>query len=586
MKEKELLELLGTPSEGNYNWLRKLSERDVECINRDIKLYKLMLKRRSAHLNIYGLHVHLGNDQAAFKFADDFDVYARNEILPYLDGIIESCRAVLNIGWLPKLFAYNGAGIIFRKGYFTKKYISLFVSYNREDTKFGPLLPQLRGSRGPWANFRKFENNYCVSCEQYKRFDASLKKIFKCIDNSFQQHIVDGRKIKDLEVYQRRYWFKYDNELTAEFVLKNAEFIDGNLPRTRRMRFSQERGWEKIHCMRLFGNAKNITGDASNIRGNINPKLYGDVSKLRGDITNVIGNATGVELDIDAYRLARKLDDKSINLDDIICQVDCSPVSKYRKLTYKENAILMKAWRALCYHTIGLEQDVYDKFDKPVKVKPPFPVDKWGRFYKEDNGALYVYSVNPADIMLAKDVNKCATCFCLNSGREKWTLGMRCLIAEASVNPNLGVVLKFRKQDITKKLNQFKGIKFRWFDPDEADFFQYTSKNATCFFSSENRNLLPCFNGNIAREDIVPIWGHDGICLPQYARQKKLAYLETFIKPEYTWYDGDNPEFPLVNNYQNFYESEISDEWKEQIKRANNMADELRALIGTDKGDK
>lgn len=585
MKEKELLKLLGTPTEGNYNWARKLSERDVEYIKRDIKLYKLMLKRRSAHLNIYGLHVHLGNDLAAFRIADDFNAYARKKILPYLDEIIESCRAVLSIGWLPNLFTYNGSGVVFRKGHFTKRYISLFVSYNNEDIRYGPL-PQFRGMRGPWANFRNFEFNYCVSCEQYKRFVANLEFIFRYIDNSFQQHIVDGRKIKDLETYQRRYWFKYDNKLTAKFVLKNAEFIDGNLPRTIRMRFSQERGWENIHCMSLRGDAQNITGDASNICGDINSGLYGDVSKLRGNITNVIGNATGVKFDIDAYRLARRLDDEFINLDDIICQVDCSPVSKYRTLTYKENAILMKAWRALCYHTIGLEQDVYVKFDKPVKVKPPFPVDKWGRFYKEDNGTLYVYSVNPADIMLAKDVNKCATCFCLNSGRGKWILGMRCLIAEASVNPNLGVVLKFRKQEITKKLNQFKGIKFRWFDPDEASFFQYTSKNATCFYSSENARLLPCFNGNIAREDIVPIWGHDGIRKPQDARQKNLAYLETFIKPEYAWYDGYHKEFPLVNNYKNFYESEISDEWKEQIKRANNMADELRALIGTDKGDK
>lgn len=586
MKEKELLELLGTPTEGNYNWTRKLSEGDVERINRDIKLYKLMLKRRSAHLNIYGLHVHLGSSSAAPRFNDDFDLWARDEMLPHLGDIIKSCRAVLNIGWLPRSYGTSGSGIIFHKKWFDRKYISMYISYNLEDVRT-EALPELNGSRGPWAKQRTFRNNYCVSCEQYKRFGYGLYTIFEYIDSSFKQHTVDGCKIKDLEAYQSRYWFKYDNKLTSIFVLKNAELIDGNLPRTMRMHFTQERGWENVICMSLCGDAQNITGDASNIRGNINPGLYGDVSKLRGDITNVVGNATGVEFDIDAYRLARRQnDDEAINLNDIVTNVDCSPVSKYRTLTYKENTILMKAWRTLCYHTIGLEQDVYDKFDKPVKVKPPFPVDKWGRFYKEDNGTLYVYSVNPADIMLAKDVNKCATCFCLNSGHGRWDLGMRCLIAEASVNPNLGVVLKFRKQDITKKLNQFKGIKFRWFDPDEANFFQYTSKNATCFYSSDNRKLLPCFNGNIARKDIVPIWGHDGFYNPQAARQKKLAYLETFIKPEYAWYDGHHKEFPLVNNYENFYESEMSDEWKEQIKRANNMADELRALIGTDKGDK
>lgn len=588
MKEKRLIEILGEPSRSNGNWSRELTEKDVETINRDIKIYQLMLKRKSPHLNIYGLHVHLAPSYYVVgqvtKY-NEYIAYAKDEILPLLYDIIETCKSILKIGWLPYYTKHKGSGVLFDKEHHDIGYITTLISFNHKDVR--SPLPEFHGADGILGRLKIFDSTYCISCEQYKGSNIDLACVLQYIDDAFKQHVVEGRKIKDIEKYQRRYWFHYDNELTAEFMLRNAEFIDGNLSSIPRMFFSQKRGYEIIHCMRLHGNAKNITGDASNIYGNINPGIYGDVSRLQGDITEVIGNATGIRLDIERYRFEKRLPVEAIiDLDDIARQADSSPVSKYRTLTYKDNTILMKVWRTFCYHTIGLEQDVYNKFDKPVKVKPPFPVDKWGRYYEESGDIMRIYSVNPADIMLAKDVNKCATCFCLNSGNERWFAGMRCLIAEASVNPNLGVVLEFRKKDMTKKLNQFKGVKFRWFDPDKASFFQYTSRHAGCFWSYANRELLPCFDGEISRKDIVPIYGHDGICDDQHKYQRNLAYLETFIKPEYAWYDGINKEFPLVNNYENFYESGISDEWKEQIKRANDMADELRALIGTDKGDK
>lgn len=587
MKEKRLIEILGEPSNDNDNWSCKLTERDVKRLNRDIKIYQLMIKRRSPHLNIYGLHVHLSTSFNAryIENYEDYIAYAKDEIIPYLTGIIETCKSILKIGWLPNRTIYNGSGVIFDNKNYGVKYITMFVAYNYKDVR--RKLPKYNGAYGILGSFKRFNCCYCVSCEQYKDNDEDLNRFFEYIDDAFKQHTVDGRKIKDIEKYQRRYWFNYDNETTQKLGLKNAEFIDGNLKTSNTMFLSVKNGWIKAKRIELTGDAKNITGNAEYIYGQIPEFLYGDVSSLSGDITFVCGDATGVELNIDLYRKRAMIKhDAVINLDEMkSCKV---PVisNKYKTLTYKENAILMKAWRTLCYHTIGLPSDVYDKFDNPVKVKPPFPVDKWGRYYEELGDTMRIYSVNPADIMFAKDVNKCSTCFCLNSGHVRWKLGMRCLIAEATVNPNLGVVLEFRKKDMTKKLNQFKGVKFRWFDPDEAKFFQYTSKHAGCFYFSHNNNLLPCFNGNIAREDIVPIYGHDGICEDQDNHQKQFAYLETFIKQEYAWYDGTNKEFPLVNNYQNFYESDISDEWKEQIKRANNMADELRALIGTDKGDK
>lgn len=588
MKEKRLIEILGEPSPTNGNWSRELTERDVKILNRDIKIYQLMLKRKSPHLNIYGLHVHLANRYVAGPFADnkEYDDYAKDEILPYLTGIIETCKSILKIGWLPFMYKCTGSGVIFNANMFETKNITMLISFNHKDVRY--RLPAFCGAHGIFGAINKFDCNYCISCEQYRAVPEGLAHIHQYIDEAFKQHNVGGFKIKDIEKYQRRYWFEYDKNVINRYLLYNAEFIDGCLRKTFRLKHPDRFGRDEIVLtIVVYGDAKNITGDAENIFGKIPDALYGDVSGLSGDISYVSGDATGVELNIDLYRKRRLLrSDVIINLDEITASKFPALSNRYKTLSYKDNTILMKAWRTFCYHTIGLEKDVYDKFDNPVKVKPPFPVDKWGRHYEESGDTMRIYSVNPADIMLAKDVNKCATCFCLNSGTRRWPQGMRCLIAEASVNPNLGVVLEFRKKDMTKKLNQFKGVKFRWFDPDKASFFQYTSKHAGCFLSYKNHDLLPCFDGAVGRGNVVPIYGHDGICNAQEERQKKLAYLETFIKPEYKWYNGDKPEFPLVNNYQNFYKSEISDEWKEQIKRANNMADELRALIGTDKGDK
>jgi len=588
MKEKRLIQILGEPTPDNEHWARALTDRDVKTLNRDIKIYQLMLKRKSPHLNIYGLHVHLANDHVVGPFADnkDYTNYAKDEILPYLTGIIETCKSILKIGWLPSMCRYRGSGVIFNANLFEIKHVTMFISFNHKDVR--DRLPEFHGASGIFGAVNKFNCNYCISCEQYKGVTEDLAHIHQYIDEAFKQHNVAGRKIKDIEKYQRRYWFKYDKNVMNRYLLYNAEFIDGDL-RTILLpkKLDSPVLGEIVRAMLVRGDAKNITGNVENIFGKIPDTLYGDVSGLSGDISYVSGDATGIELNIDLYRRRRLIRyNVIINLDEINTGNVPALSNRYKTLSYKDNTILMKAWRTFCYHTIGLGQDVYDKFDNPVKVKPPFPVDKWGRHYEESGDTMRIYSVNPADIMLAKDVNKCATCFCLNSGTSRWHAGMRCLIAEASVNPNLGVVLEFRKQDMTKKLNQFKGIKFRWFDPDKASFFQYTSKHAGCFWSYENHDLLPCFDGAVGYGNVVPIYGHDGVCNAQAGRQKKLAYLETFIKPEYAWYDGAHKEFPLVNNYQNFSESEISDKWKKQIKRANNMADELRALIGTDKGDK
>ena len=184
-----------------------------------------------------------------------------------------------------------------------------------------------------------------------------------------------------------------------------------------------------------------------------------------------------------------------------------------------------------------------------------------------------VFSVNPADIMLAKDVNRCSTCFCLNSGREAWGYGMRCLIALNCINPNLGVAYTIKKGDV-KKLNQFNGIKFKWYDPRDAAFFQYDHTHMYFWYNHRKFNI---FTDNSLPETYKKIYGHDGYNIG-HARQNGLAYLETFIKPEYRWNKYDDGLF-LANNKGQVKPNEVSDEWKRQIEIANQKAKELKEYL-------
>jgi hypothetical protein len=320
----------------------------------------------------------------------------------------------------------------------------------------------------------------------------------------------------------------------------------------------------------LYGDASNIYGRISGITGEIHKDLYGDVSGLSGDITNLYGNATGIELHI-----GEKL--KTPTHINTLLEPDF--IKHYHLLSNEENQTLLKVWNVLCHHTIGVTDEERALFDNPVKCKPPFSVDRWGRHYVEDKSKEYVwvYSINPADITFAKDVNKCSTCFCWNSGSNRWRLGMRCLIALDSVNPNLGVIFKIKK-DSVKKMNQFNNIKFKWYEPESATFFQYNSKGIYIWNRYEfgNNHQHPCMLWSCEDlfKKIKKIYGHDGINC-DHERQKELAYLETFIKKGYRWYRGADESFPLTNNTQDFTKDEISDEWKAQIALANEKAEQL-----------
>lgn len=351
--------------------------------------------------------------------------------------------------------------------------------------------------------------------------------------------------------------------------LSNVDAIYGELA----PRFYARLG--RITNYGIYGDARNISGNISGIYGGVSPDLIGDVSGIKGDVTHLYGDCTGIE-----YTIKRPLESRT-NIKDLINDKRLNVVREFNLLSNQDNITLMKVWNTLAHHTIGITNDERNLFDNPVKCKPPFPVDKWGRYYERlDKDNLIVISVNPADIMFAKDVNKCSTCFCLNSGSNKWDLGMRCLIALNSVNQNLGVAYVIKKDSI-KKLNQFEGIKFKWYDPEKVSFFQYNEKSIFVWDYISDELLAKYYNSLNERFEVPEkIYGHDGMN-QGHRRQKELAYLETFIKNGWRWYRGKNENLPLVNNYKDFNEDEISEEWKKQIEIANQKAKELKEYLSS-----
>ena len=335
-----------------------------------------------------------------------------------------------------------------------------------------------------------------------------------------------------------------------------------------------------MYFAELTGDATYIWGDISHLEGKIHPDLIGDVSNLSGNITNLIGNVNGVKLFVNGP-FNEPTDIKTLMGGPAI-------VDKFHLISNEDNKTLMRVWNCLAHHTIGVTSEERKLFDNPKKCKPPFPIDKWGRCYMQvpsNKDRLLVFSINPADIMFAKDVNNCSTCFCLNSGNSKWELGMRCLIALNSVNPNLGVAFTI-KQDSVKKMNQFNNIKFKWYEPENAGFFQYNSQGIKPFYNYDN-----VFHGCTIKmldngyDDIKPIYGHDGYN-DGHSRQKKLAYLETFIKDGYRWYRGEDKSFPLVNNEKDFTKEQATENgWDDDIKIAQQKEQDLYEYMKRIKGE-
>lgn len=449
--------------------------------------------------------------------------------------------------------------------------IKLFFTYPRKLVKMGlcehfeGAIPRLLYEKRIFDSIRtNYYGCFTNGMWDFSKEDQSpLYKYFEYYFNMGQNKLLlNFKPTKNIIVAQKKELHcKTIAELKQKnyHILRNADFCYGEC-------FVGE---HYKGCV-LYGNASNIYGRISGITGEIHPDLYGDISGITGDITNLYGNTTGIELHI-GERLKKPTHINTLLEPDFI--------KHYHLLSNEENQTLLKVWNVLCHHTIGVTDEERALFDNPVKCKPPFAVDRWGRHYVEDKSKEYVwvYSINPADITFAKDVNKCSTCFCWNSGSSRWRLGMRCLIALDSVNPNLGVIFKIKK-DSVKKMNQFDKIKFKWYEPEQATFFQYNSKGIYIWNRYEfgNNHQHPCMLWSCEDlfKKIQKIYGHDGINC-DHDRQKELAYLETFIKSGYRWYRGEDKSFPLTNNTQDFTKNEISDEWKAQIALANEKAKQL-----------
>lgn len=446
-------------------------------------------------------------------------------------------------------------------GFCSNKYCLLITFENKAEKIFG--LQHIYGLR-PWLNGREVdaESHWELTCEwmtdkctkfinhfwNYYELKKNCNYVKEFTDVHGNRYIRPlNRKIKDVARFGKHYFgIKTIAELKKVSIVGDKN-IHGDLCFT------------KDYCW-LRGDASNICGDVTNIHGDIHPQLYGDVSGLSGHITNLTGNATGIKLNVQGFdkptTIASLLDGGNV-------------VERFRLISNEDNKTLMRVWHCLACHTIGITSSERKLFDNPVKNRPPFSVDKWGRCYQPyDENRIIVISLNPADIMFAKDVNKCSTCFCLNSGSAKWELGMRCLIALNSVNPSLGVAFVIKKDSI-KKMNQFNGIKFKWYEPEMAGFFQYNSDGILPFCRYDmlwKKVKIPMLDR--ADDRIKPIYGHDGINIG-HNRQKKLAYLETFIKEGYRWYRGENDDFPLVNNYHDFtMEQATKNNWDDDIKLA------------------
>lgn len=599
MTIREFLETYGDPN--GPDWM-PLGEQQIEALKWNLRVLRIMHKFKKYELNVCGVNLSLYNGTAAGleQNYENFDQFADAEIAYKVPGLISSLEALLEFKSRPK--GPYAAFKIFNA-------LDVIASWNNKDLKDGEELPELHGmDNGHMNRFeKKYQNNWCTTADIIDWYgfiqEQLLDYVTRYLDKQFFVYF-HKRRIKNLARWQKQTMLHgvfINNKVPSsvrQFWLTNYDLLYGDINLIYRYVKEEEiellvdKMYDNVPTLNLYGNARNICGDVSKTCGHIDPGLFGDISGLTGDITNVIGDATGLVLDVTHWRLKHDMTfNDLLNLDDVrkCLAVKGQITGKYKTLSYKDNVTLMKAWRTLCYHTIGLEQDVYDRFDHPVKVKPPFPVDRWGRYYEEHDDYMRIYSVNPADIMLAKDVNKCSSCFCINSGTYRWDVGMRCLIAEITVNPNMGVVFDVFKHEMVKKLNQFNGIKFNWFDPNRASFFQYNKDNARLFSpygSNMAADALPCFIPSYP-SDIVPISGHDGIHVDQEKRQRELAYLETFIKDKYRWCaKGIENTFPLVNNYRDFTMNEISDAWKAQIARANKMAEELRAYLDANKETK
>lgn len=286
-----------------------------------------------------------------------------------------------------------------------------------------------------------------------------------------------------------------------------------------------------VYNGRYYGDCTNIYGCPDN--------LLGDVSKLRGDVSNVRGYCTGVELDCTGLYgdvqniLKMRKAEEEMKKHGIF-------LNRRSFLTNEENEKLWDVWLKLANSTIGMEPEEYKLIEHPIKNKPPFPVDVWGRHYVVDKeGDIVCFSVNPADILLLRTNQEIQTCWSVydkNNGRGR----MRLLLARACINPTVGVCFKIKT---VEKFNIFTRLPFRYYKHSGGTFFQYTNEGLQPFGRQET-DVTQWFKKTSAY--IQPyVVGHDGNNSLGHKGQDNLMFYEKFIKDDFSlWKEKryDKPE--------------------------------------------
>lgn len=299
--------------------------------------------------------------------------------------------------------------------------------------------------------------------------------------------------------------------------------------------------WGTVFCLEGEVNPY-LYGDITGIEGTIHKDLYGDISGITGCITHLVGDCTGITLHINEP-LCQDTDIKML--------IEKRLSGNARLLSNEESQKAFNAYRKLAHCTLGLSKTERDLIDEPYKYRPPFPIDRWGRYYVEKGDKIYVYSINPCDIMFLKEVGPLYSCFCITSQSNagRWAYGMRCLMALNCNNPSFGCMFIINKHEPTRRMRMFKDLDFKWFKPTDGCFFQYNT-NGEAKVWKEWIDVEGLFKPLKDDDSIVPIFGHDGIDCG-HAQQDKMAYLEIFIEREHSWVGCRATQYESANKITN-----------------------------------
>ena len=306
-------------------------------------------------------------------------------------------------------------------------------------------------------------------------------------------------------------------------------------------------------------------GDCSNIYGRVRG-LVGDISKLRGDVSNVSGYCTGCELDCtnlsgDVQNLYRiKIEEERFKKGGLF-------LNKHKFLTNEDNERLWDVWLKIANSTIGMTNEEYALIDKPIKNKPPFPVDVWGRHYVADqNGEIVCFSINPVDILLLRTNQEIQTCWSIYDKHNR-NVRMRLLLARACINPTVGVCFRIKFVD---KFNIFNGLPFKYYKHTQGTFFQYNSEKLYPF-GDERLDVSKWFKRG--EGSIAPyVVGHDGQQTLGHGDQKFLTFYEKYIKRDFALWKEKNYTLPdncehVLSNFEGciFLDKDLNVIWADQF---------------------